>query len=55
VGCYRVATIENVLLRADIFITATGNHNIITVEHMKRMKDKATVGNIGLRQRDRHG
>ena len=33
--------------RADIFITATGNHNIITVEHMSRMKDKAIVGNIG--------
>ena len=32
---------------ADIFITATGNHNIITVEHMAKMKDKAIVGNIG--------
>ena len=32
---------------ADIFITATGNANIITVEHMARMKDKAIVGNIG--------
>ena len=32
---------------ADIFITATGNKNIITVEHMARMKDKAIVGNIG--------
>ena len=33
--------------RADIFITATGNHNIITAEHMAQMKDKAIVGNIG--------
>jgi adenosylhomocysteinase len=32
---------------ADIFITATGNKDIITLEHMKRMKDKAIVGNIG--------
>jgi len=32
---------------ADLFVTATGNLNIITVEHMKRMKDKAIVGNIG--------
>ena len=35
------------LERADIFITATGNHNIITAEQMARMKDKAIVGNIG--------
>src|SRR4029450_5061347 len=33
--------------KADIFVTATGNFDIITVEHMKRMKDKAIVGNIG--------
>jgi adenosylhomocysteinase len=32
---------------ADIFITATGNFNIITAEHMAKMKDKAIVGNIG--------
>ncbi len=44
---YQVATIDDVLETADIFITATGNHNIITVEHMARMKDKAIVGNIG--------
>src|SRR5215475_9620188 len=44
---YQVATIEDVVETADIFITATGNHNIITVDHMKRMKDKAIVGNIG--------
>ncbi len=44
---YEVNTLENVLERADVFITATGNHNIITVEQMARMKDKAIVGNIG--------
>src|SRR4029453_263670 len=44
---YQVATLEDVVEDADIFITATGNHNIITVEHMARMKDKAIVGNIG--------
>src|SRR5438270_5966272 len=44
---YQVATIDSVVERADIFITATGNHDIITVDHMKRMKDKAIVGNIG--------
>src|SRR5689334_22426049 len=44
---YQVDTIENVVDKADIFITATGNHNIITVDHMARMKDKAIVGNIG--------
>src|SRR2546422_9106692 len=44
---YQVATIDEVVETADIFITATGNFNIITVDHMKRMKDKAIVGNIG--------
>jgi adenosylhomocysteinase len=44
---FQVATIDDVVGTADIFITATGNHNIITVEHMARMKDKAIVGNIG--------
>ena len=44
---YQVATLEDVIETADIFITATGNHNIITVDHMARMKDKAIVGNIG--------
>ncbi len=44
---YQVATIEDVVATADIFITATGNANIITVEHMARMKDKAIIGNIG--------
>ena len=44
---YQVLTIEDVLSYADIFITTTGNQNIITVDHMKKMKDKAIVGNIG--------
>ena len=44
---YEVNTLENVVSTADIFITATGNLNIITAEHMAKMKDKAIVGNIG--------
>ena len=44
---YQVTTIDDVIETADIFITATGNKNILTVEHMKRMKDKAIIGNIG--------
>jgi adenosylhomocysteinase len=44
---YEVSTLEDVLERADLFITATGNYNIITAEQMARMKDKAIVGNIG--------
>jgi adenosylhomocysteinase len=44
---YEVKRLTDVVETADIFITATGNLNIITVEHMKRMKDKAIVGNIG--------
>src|SRR5712675_796456 len=44
---YEVTTLDSMIERADIFITATGNHNIITVEHMAKMKDKAIVGNIG--------
>ena len=44
---YQVLTLEDVVETADVFITTTGNFNIITVEHMKRMKDKAIVGNIG--------
>jgi adenosylhomocysteinase len=44
---FEVNTLESVVDKADIFITATGNYDIITVEHMKRMKDKAIVGNIG--------
>ena len=44
---YQVTTLDDVVETADIFITATGNKNIITVDHMARMKDKAIVGNIG--------
>ena len=44
---YQVATLEEMLDSADIFITATGNKDIITVDHMRKMKDKAIVANIG--------
>ncbi|MBS1240741.1 MAG: Adenosylhomocysteinase [Gemmatimonadetes bacterium] len=44
---YQVTTLEDVVETADIFITATGNRDIITPAHMTRMKDKAIVGNIG--------
>jgi adenosylhomocysteinase len=44
---YQVTTLEDVVETADIFITATGNYDIITADHMARMKDKAIVGNIG--------
>jgi adenosylhomocysteinase len=44
---YQVATMEDVVETGDIFITATGNKDIITAAHMARMKDKAIVGNIG--------
>jgi adenosylhomocysteinase len=44
---YEVTTLESVIGKADIFITATGNCDVITAAHMARMKDKAIVGNIG--------
>jgi adenosylhomocysteinase len=44
---FQVATLDDVVETADIFITATGNKDIITVQHMQRMKDKAIIGNIG--------
>ena len=44
---YEVNTLENVVETADIFITTTGNFDIITADHMSAMKDKAIVGNIG--------
>ena len=44
---YQVARLEDVVETADIFITATGNRDVITLDHMRRMKDKAIVGNIG--------
>jgi adenosylhomocysteinase len=44
---YAVVTVEDVLPIADVFVTATGNYNVITADHMSRMKDGAIVGNIG--------
>jgi len=44
---YEVVRLEDVVESADIFVTTTGNFNIITADHMARMKDKAIVGNIG--------
>ncbi len=44
---YPVVRVEDVVETADLFVTATGNVDVITVEHMKRMKDCAIVGNIG--------
>jgi adenosylhomocysteinase len=44
---YEVNTLEEVIDSADIFVTATGNRDIITAEHMQRMKHQAIVGNIG--------
>ena len=44
---YEVNTLEEVIDSADIFITTTGNKDIITAEHMQRMKHQAIVGNIG--------
>src|SRR5438034_9121806 len=42
-----VKTVEDVVESADIFITTTGNKDVITTAHMAKMKDKAIVGNIG--------
>ena len=44
---FEVTTLDEMVETADIFITATGNKNIVTADHMSRMKDKAIVGNIG--------
>ena len=44
---YQVATMDDVLATADIFITATGCFNVLTAEQIAQMKDKAIVGNIG--------
>ena len=44
---HEVVTVEDVVDAGDLFITATGNTNIITVDHMSRMKHNAIVGNIG--------
>jgi adenosylhomocysteinase len=44
---YEVTTMEDAAPRADIFVTATGNVDVITIEHMRKMKDRAIVCNIG--------
>jgi adenosylhomocysteinase len=44
---FQVATLESVVGEIDIFISTTGNYNIIRLEHMKNMKNNAIVGNIG--------
>jgi adenosylhomocysteinase len=44
---YEVTTMDDAAPRADIFVTATGNVDVITVEHMRQMKDRAIVCNIG--------
>merc|ERR1712176_934103 len=44
---FQVVAMESVLDQMDIFVTTTGNFKIITLEHMKKMKNNAIVGNIG--------
>jgi adenosylhomocysteinase len=44
---YQVVRLEDVVETADLFVTATGNVDVVTVDHMKRMKDCSVVGNIG--------
>jgi adenosylhomocysteinase len=44
---YQVVTLDDVVGHADIFVTATGNRDVITADHMARMKHQAIVGNIG--------
>ncbi len=44
---YQVAPLEDFVETADVFVTTTGNKDIITAQHMEKMKDKAIVGNIG--------
>jgi len=44
---YQVVTMEDAVPMADIFVTATGNKDIITIDHMRKMKDRAVVCNIG--------
>ncbi len=44
---YQVVRVEDVVEEADVFVTATGNVDVITLDHMRRMKDCAIVGNIG--------
>merc|ERR1711988_10720 len=44
---FQVVTLESVVDDIDIFVTTTGNFKVITLEHMKKMKNNAIVGNIG--------
>ena len=44
---HQVVHMDDVVDKADLFVTTTGNFNVITAEHMSKMKDKAIVGNIG--------
>jgi adenosylhomocysteinase len=44
---YEVVTMEEAAPRGDVFVTATGNKDVITVEHMRAMRDRAIVCNIG--------
>lgn len=44
---FEVKTVDEVVEIADVFVTTTGNFHVITVDHMRRMKDKAIIGNIG--------
>jgi adenosylhomocysteinase len=44
---FQVTTLEDVVETADIFVTTTGNKDVIRIDHMRRMKDMAIVGNIG--------
>jgi len=44
---FEVVTLEDVVATADVFITTTGNKDVIRIEHMREMKDMAIVGNIG--------
>ena len=44
---YEVVTMEDAAPRADIFVTATGNVDVITIDHMRAMKERAIVANIG--------
>jgi len=44
---FQVVRVEDVVKEADLFVTATGNLDVITIEHLRAMKDCAIVGNIG--------
>merc|ERR1712043_138387 len=52
---FQVVTLESVVGEIDIFTSATGNFNIITLEHMKKMKNNAIVGNIGHFENEKNG